>query len=80
MNTPDDGGPMFPQSNATTYGDEQNPAVHEGASLRSWLAGMALCGWAAGRNNSGETMGSRHEQVAKACVAYADAVIKELGV
>lgn len=65
-----DGGPAFP---------------HEGMSLRAWLAGQAMCGWAAGRNHpmSGEDLvsqcdASRPEHVAAGCVRYADAIIAEL--
>lgn len=50
--------------------------------IRDWLAGMALTGWAAGRNN-GETSWNRSEGssepsfVAESCYRYADALMTE---
>jgi hypothetical protein len=44
-------------------------------TLRVWLAGKALQGWAAGRNHS-MTEASDHDAVAKACLQYADAIIR----
>ena len=44
-------------------------------TLRVWLAGKALQGWAAGRNHS-MTEASDHDTVAKACLQYADAIIR----
>lgn len=44
-------------------------------SLRVWLAGKALQGWAAGRNHS-MTESSDHNAVAKSCLKYADAIIR----
>lgn len=68
MSTKNDGGSAFPIHEL---------GLDEGMSLRAWLAGQALAGWAAGRNET-TAMNSNHEQVAKACVKYADALIAEL--
>ena len=64
--TINDGGPAFP----TPAGVQHN----DGMTLRVWLAGKALQGWAAGRNHS-MTEASDHDTVAKACLQYADAII-----
>lgn len=57
-----------PKVDSTTH-------YNEGMSLRVWLAGNALQGWAAGRNHS-MTESSDHDTVAKACLQYADAIIR----
>ena len=43
--------------------------------LRYWFAGMALNGWAAGRNKGMDRC--RPEEVARSCFAYADAMLEE---
>ena len=69
MNLINDGGPAFPrQPNEYIQGSE-------GMTLRVWLAGNALQGWAAGRNHS-MTEASDHDAVAQACLRYADAIIR----
>lgn len=67
MSVTNDGGPAFPVA--------AQDFVSLGMSLRVWLAGQALAGWAAGRNHS-MTESSDHDAVAKACLKYADAVIR----
>ena len=71
MSAINDGGPAFPMG----YHPEGNSADHFGMTLRVWLAGKALQGWAAGRNHS-MTEASDHDTVAKACLQYADAIIR----
>lgn len=67
MSATNDGGPAFPVASSDL--------VCLGMSTRVWLAGQALQGWAAGRNNS-MTESSDHDAVAKACLKYADAIIR----
>lgn len=62
-----DGGPAFPVTS--------NNLLCLGMSTRIWLAGHALQGWAAGRNHSMTESGD-HDAVAKACLKYADAIIR----
>ncbi len=46
MSTPNDGGPVFPQSNATTYGEGGNAPVSGGIALKDWFAGQeSLSEW-----------------------------------
>lgn len=67
-----DGGPAFPRT-----GVDGHTSPQTGMSLRIWLAGQALNGWAAGRNHTMMTFeNSKHEDVAKACLKYADAIIR----
>lgn len=72
MTNKNDGGPAFP-----TNGWKAESGTPLGMSLRAWLTGKALCGWAAGRNNN-FIENSAHDIVADACVKYADAVIRRL--
>jgi len=66
-----DGGPAFPN----VPSDSQYSDWDKGMTLRVWLAGQALNGWAAGRNHS-MTESSDHDAVAHACLKYADAIIR----
>lgn len=83
MNAINDGGSAFPTTaTATTVSKREDGASvltnygsSPGMSLRVWLAGKALQGWAAGRNHS-MTESSDHDTVAKACLQYADAIIR----
>jgi hypothetical protein len=83
MNAINDGGPAFPTTATATTVSKQNDGdsvltnygSSPGMSLRVWLAGQALQGWAAGRNHS-MTETSDHDTVAKACLQYADAIIR----
>ena len=83
MSATNDGGPAFPTAaTATTVSKRQdgdpvltNYGSSPGMTLRVWLAGKALQGWAAGRNHS-MTESSDHDTVAKACLQYADAIIR----
>lgn len=83
MNAINDGGSAFPTTATATTVSKQNDGdsvltnygSSPGMSLRVWLAGKALQGWAAGRNHS-MTESSDHDTVAKACLQYADAIIR----
>jgi hypothetical protein len=79
-----DGGPAFPQPMWPRQADGEPVSPCEfglgGMTTRAWLAGQALNGYLSGRNNLEINPNSRVEQVAKACVSYADALIKELGI
>lgn len=83
MNAINDGGSAFPTAATATTVSKQNDGdsvltnygSSPGMSLRVWLAGKALQGWAAGRNHS-MTEASDHDTVAKACLQYADAIIR----
>lgn len=81
MSNKNDGGPAFPvpvELGETLTTEKREIVSIGGMSLRAWLTGQALCGWAAGRNGDGFCESSAHEIVADACVKYADAVIKRL--
>ena len=71
MSAINDGGQAFPS--AVLF--DQTVIESKGMSLRVWLAGKALQGWAAGRNHS-MTEASDHDTVANACLQYADAIIR----
>jgi len=91
----EDGGPAFPVPLAMSMNTNNEPTVvdsHErclgGMSLRDHFAGLALQGWAAGRNDqasmhrvtegpNGEGGGSLPANVANACYRYADAMLQE---
>ncbi len=83
MNAINDGGSAFPTTATATTVSKQNDGdsvltnygSSPGMSLRVWLAGKALQGWAAGRNHS-MTESSDHDAVAQACLKYADAIIR----
>lgn len=83
MNAINYGGPAFPTTaTATTVSKREDGASvltnygsNAGMSLRVWLAGKALQGWAAGRNHS-MTESSDHDAVAQACLRYSDAIIR----
>lgn len=67
--TPNDGGPAFPPSIATTpMGDAYS---ENGMSLRDWFAGQALSGYLADPGCHGP------DQAAAICYQYADAMIAE---
>lgn len=80
MSKPNDGGPAFPIP-MTAWDDQlsDNRVVpwSEGMSLRAWLAGQALAGYAAW-SPTGVTAESEPRAAAKFCVQHADAVIAEL--
>lgn len=75
MSAINDGGPAFPMPSGREPKVDSTTHYNEGMSLRVWLAGNALQGWAAGRNHS-MTESSDHDTVAKACLQYADAIIR----
>jgi hypothetical protein len=83
VNAINDGGSAFPTTATATTVSKQNDGdsvltnygSSPGMSLRVWLAGKALQGWAAGRNHS-MTESSDHDAVAQACLKYADAIIR----
>lgn len=83
MKTPntehDDGGPAFPFGQVSELtGQPINGFFNPGASLRDIFAGLALSGWAAGRNNGGdftEPSEGKAQFVAKSCYQYADAML-----
>lgn len=83
MSATNDGGFAFPTTGTATTVSKKNDGdsvltnygSSPGMSLRVWLAGKALQGWAAGRNHS-MTEASDHDTVAKACLKYADAIIR----
>ena len=74
MSATNDGGPAFPTAGNGIPG-HSDAYPRKGMSLRVWLAGKALQGWAAGRNHS-MTESSDHNAVAKSCLKYADAIIR----
>lgn len=76
MSATNDGGPAFPHKRQIrSHGEVIDHEMESGMTLRVWLAGKALQGWAAGRNHS-MTESSDHDTVAKACLQYADAIIR----
>jgi hypothetical protein len=83
MSEINDGGSAFPTTATATTVSKQNDGdlvltnygSSPGMTLRVWLAGKALQGWAAGRNHS-MTEASDHDTVANACLQYADAIIR----
>jgi hypothetical protein len=79
--TKPDGGPAFP-SDPAFYGDKAGP----GMSLRDYFAAAALQGWLAGPcdghtmdeyADEPEAFAEHQAEVARACYAYADAMLAE---
>lgn len=71
----EDGGPAFPRPASVGEledGTEWVSMAQSGMSLRAWLAGQALAGYA------GRPYAPVSKEVARLCVAHADAVLRRL--
>ena len=69
MSEKDDGGPAFPEIYRPKDPSQVTPAYRPGMSLRAYFSGQALIGLAEGTDA---------EEIAKAAVKRADALIEEL--